>query len=194
MEARKLIDIMAIAERLKDAERHCYTSGGRRESVAEHSWRLALLAYFVGYEFPELDMEKLLKMCMIHDLGEAFVGDVPAFEKTEAHEEKENAALGRWVVSLPEPYASEMAELYSEMAKRETLEAKIYKALDNIEALIQHNESDIDTWLPLEYDLQLTYGNDKVVFSDYLTALRNEIREDSIKKIAERGPRHGTQN
>ena len=65
------------------------------------------------------------------------------------------------------------------------MESRIYKALDNLEALIQHNESDISTWIPLEYDLQMTYGNDKVQFSEYLRSLRDEIRNDSIAKIQE---------
>ena len=80
-----------------------------------------------------------------------------------------------------------MQALYSEMEERQTLEARIYKALDNLEALIQHNESDIDTWIPLEYDLQMTYGNDKVEFSKYLTALRDEVRNESRRKIACKG-------
>lgn len=80
-----------------------------------------------------------------------------------------------------------MQALYSEMEERQTLEARIYKALDNLEALIQHNESDIDTWIPLEYDLQMTYGNDKVEFSKYLTALRDEVRNESKRKIARKG-------
>ena len=87
--------------------------------------------------------------------------------------------------AVAEPFVSEMQELYREMEERKTLEARIYKALDNLEALIQHNESDISTWIPLEYDLQMTYGNDKVQFSEYLTRLRDEVRNDSKKKIAE---------
>ena len=185
MEARKLIETLAVAEKLKDATRHCYTSGGRHESVAEHSWRLMLMAYLVSDEFPEANLEKLLKMCLIHDIGEAFTGDIPAFEKTSADESREEDLLKEWVQSLPEPFAAEMTALYAEMAARETLEAKIYKALDNLEALIQHNESALSTWIPLEYDLQMTYGNDKVCFSEYLTALRDMVREDSKKKIAE---------
>ena len=185
MEARKLIETLAVAERLKDATRHCYTSGGRHESVAEHSWRLTLMAYLVSDEFPEANLEKLLKMCLIHDIGEAFTGDIPAFDKTSADEGREEALLKEWVQSLPEPFAAEMTALYAEMAARETLEAKIYKALDNIEALIQHNESSLSTWIPLEYDLQMTYGNDKVGFSEYMTALRDMVREDSKAKIAE---------
>ena len=76
-----------------------------------------------------------------------------------------------------------MQALYQELEQRKTLEARIYKALDSLEALIQHNEADINTWLPLEYDLQMTYGNDKVAFSDYLTRLRDAVREDSVRKI-----------
>nr|WP_294661507.1 HD domain-containing protein [uncultured Blautia sp.] len=185
MEPEKLLKSLSVAERLKDATRHCYTSGGRRESVAEHSWRITLMAYWVSDEFPEADLEKLMKMCLIHDLGEAFTGDIPTFNKTEADEQKESSLLGEWVAGLPQPFADEMRALYQEMEERETLEARIYKALDNLEALIQHNESDISTWIPLEYDLQMTYGNDKVQFSEYLTKLRDEVRNDSKKKIAE---------
>ena len=88
MKPEKLIEVLSIAERLKDAVRHCYTSGGRHESVAEHSWRITLMAYFVSDEFPEADLLKIMKMCLIHDLGEAFTGDIPAFEKTEKDEMK----------------------------------------------------------------------------------------------------------
>lgn len=184
MDARTLIDTLAVAGRLKDTTRHCYTPGGRHESVAEHSWRITLMAYWISDEFPEANLEKLLKMCLIHDLGEAFTGDIPSFEKTEVNEEREAELLFKWLKSLPEPFATEMMELYREMEERKTLEARIYKALDNMEALISHNESDIQTWLPLEYDLQMTYGNDKVAFSEYLTELRDMIREDSREKIA----------
>ena len=183
MESGKLLEVLKVAERLKDATRHCYTSGGRRESVAEHSWRITLMSYLVSDEFPEADLMKLLKMCLIHDMGEAFTGDIPTFEKTDSDEAKEAEFLSQWVSELPEPFAGEMQALYKEMEERETLEARIYKALDNLEALIQHNESDILTWIPLEYDLQMTYGNDKVQFSEYLMELRDRVRNDSIAKI-----------
>lgn len=143
------------------------------------------MAYLVSDEFPEADLTKLLKMCLIHDLGEAFTGDIPTFDKTDFDEAKEAAVLDRWVRELPQPFAEEMRTLYREMDERKTLESRIYKALDNLEALIQHNESDISTWIPLEYDLQMTYGNDKVQFSEYLRSLRDEIRNDSIAKIQE---------
>jgi len=86
---------------------------------------------------------------------------------------------------LPEPYASEMAALYQEMAERKTLEGKIYKAIDSLEALIQHNESDLSTWTPNEYELNRTYAFDRVTFSEYMLRLRELIRQDTDKKLEE---------
>lgn len=186
MEARKLLDALVIAERLKDTTRHCYTSKGRHESVAEHSWMMTLIAFFMRDEFPEADIEKVIRMCIIHDLGESFTGDIPTFEKTAANEATEENLLYSWVDSLPENYASEMKALYEEMAERQTIEAKIYKAIDGLEALIQHNLSDISTWITKEYDLNMTYADDKVAFSEYLTAVREEVRKDTIQKIAKK--------
>jgi len=185
MKPRELLEILHIAERLKDATRHCYTSKGRHESVAEHSFRAALMAYFLRDEFPDADMDKVIKMCLIHDLGECFTGDIPTFDKTKQDEEKESSLLTKWVKSLPEPYAQEMQELYQEMEARQTQEAKIYKAIDGLEAVIQHNESDISTWLPMEYELNKTYADDKVAFSKYMMKLREEIRKETLNKIEE---------
>ena len=78
-----------------------------------------------------------------------------------------------------------MNALYEEMEERKTAEAKIYKAIDNLEAVIQHNLSDISTWIPREYELNLTYADDKAAFSEYMTSLRQAIREYTIKKINE---------
>ena len=165
MEAKELLRVLHTAERLKDETRHCYTSGGRRESVAEHSWRLA-------------------RMCLIHDLGECFTGDIPSFLKSGGDEERERSALETWVASLPAPYSVELKTLYAEMDALETDEARLYKALDKLEAVIQHNESDIATWLPREYELNLTYADENVAFSDYLKRLREEIRRETRDKIA----------
>ena len=185
MEARKLLEALSVAERLKDATRHCYTKNGRHESVAEHSWMMTLMAFFMKDEFPEADMDKVIKMCIIHDLGEVFTGDIPTFEKTAANEQTEEELLYSWVNTLPENYAAEMRALYDEMAKRETPEAKIYKAIDGLEALIQHNISDLSTWIPKEYELNKTYADDKVAFSEYLKEVREEVRRDTLKKIGE---------
>ena len=184
MEAGELLRVLHTAERLKDETRHCYTSGGRHESVAEHSWRLALTALFLRDEFSALDMDKVIRMCLIHDLGECFTGDIPTFLKSDGDEKREQAALSEWVASLPAPYDAELKALYAEMDAQETDEAKLYKALDKLEAVIQHNESDISTWLPREYELNLTYADESVAFSGYLTTLREVIRQETKDKIA----------
>ena len=183
MNCEKLLKVMHTTERLKDTMRHCCTSAGRLESVGEHCWRLSLLAYFVTDEFEGIDTEKLLKMCIIHDLGEIFTGDIPVFNKTKSNEETEENLLFKWLETLDEPFRTEMLCLYKEMDELKTTESRVYKALDGIEALIQHNESDIKTWLESEYDLQLTYADDKAAFSDYLKELREVVRQESIRKI-----------
>lgn len=189
MEPKTLFAILHQAEKLKCVTRHCDTTSGRRESVAEHSWRLALMAMLVSDEFPHLDMDKVLRMCVIHDLGESFTGDIPAFDKNADHRVEEQRRLNAWITSFPEPAKATFFDLLEEMNAMHTDEARLYKALDNLEAVIQHNESDISSWLPLEYDLQLTYGADKVGFSSYLTRLKAELDDWTRKKIAEEGNR-----
>lgn len=183
MEVREFLNALTVASRLKDTTRHCYTAAGRHESVAEHSWMTTLMAFFMRDEFPDVDMDKVIRMCIIHDLGECFTGDIPTFDKTKANEEREDALLSGWVNTLPQPYAREMHALYEEMNARQTPEAKLYKAIDNLEAVFQHNLSPLSTWIPLEYELNLTYGNDKAAHSEYLKRLRKALYEDSVKKI-----------
>ena len=187
MRPDELLAVLHTAEKLKDTTRHCYTSGGRHESVAEHSWRASLMAFLLRDEFPDADMDKVSRMCLIHDLGECFTGDIPAFDKTAQDEQTEETLLYRWVDSLPSPCREEMRALYDEMAALQTQEAKIYKALDKLEAIISHNESDISTWEDHEYDLQLTYGEQNTAFSPYMTALRQAVRQESLEKIAREG-------
>ena len=188
MDPRTFLDILHVAERLKDTPRHCTTGRGRRESVAEHSWRITLMAMLLRDEFPALDREKLLCMCLIHDLGECFTGDIPAFLKTEGDSRREEELLDEWVQSLPAPLRSELAALYAEMEAQQTAEAKVYKALDKLEAVIQHNESPLSTWSENEYELNKVYAFDTVAFSPWLTELRKEILADTLRKIEEEKP------
>ena len=187
MNAREYLEILHVAERLKDTPRHCTTTNGRTESVAEHSWRVSLMASLLRHEFPNLDTDKVINMCLIHDLGECFTGDIPAFVKTDSDREVEDSLLDQWVKSLPEEISSDLSALYKEMDAQETTEAKVYKALDKLEALIQHNESPLNTWSDNEYELNKTYAFDTVAFSDWLTELRKEILEDTLEKIEQEG-------
>ena len=183
MEQRALLEALTVAERLKDTTRHCYTAGGRHESVAEHCWMMTMMVFLLRDEFPEADMDKVMRMCVIHDLGECFTGDIPTFDKSAENEQTEEQLLEQWVSSLPDSAQEEMRNLYREMAACETVEAKLFKAIDQLEAVIQHNHSDLSTWIEKEYSLNLTYGQDKVAFSPYLKELRQLIRQDTLKKI-----------
>ena len=185
MKQTELLTILFVAEKLKCTTRHADTSTGRRESVAEHCWRIALMAMLLEKEFPDTDINKVIKMCLIHDLGEAFTGDIATFNKTDADTQKEDAAYAQWIESFPETEKLQFQQLLKEMSRLETKEAKLYKALDKLEAVIQHNESDIASWLPLEYDLQLTYGAEEVAFSPYLTELKALINLQTKEKIRE---------
>ena len=183
MDVRDYLDILHVAEKLKDTPRHCTTSGGRTESVAEHSWRISLMAFLLRSEFPDADIDKVIRMCLIHDLGECFTGDIPTFAKTDNDRDVEDSLLNQWVKTLPEEISKEMALLYEEMDEQKTIESKIYKALDKLEALIQHNESPIETWSENEYELNMTYAFNNVAFSGWLTDLRKAILEDTVEKI-----------
>ena len=183
MNVREFLNILHVAERLKDTPRHCTTSNRRVESVAEHSWRVSLMAFLLRNEFPEVDTDKVVSMCLIHDLGECFTGDIPTFIKTDSERKIEDEVLAEWVKSLPEEVSKNMSDLYEEMEKQETLEAKLYKALDKLEALIQHNESPIDTWSDHEYELNKTYAVNVVDHSEWLQELRQEILKDTLEKI-----------
>lgn len=190
MKPAQLIEFLGVIEKLKCNTRHSWTSSGRRESVAEHTWRLAVLAMLCKDEYPELDNDKLIRMCLVHDLGEALTGDVPSFYKTEQNELGEAEAWEQIFLMLPEPYASEIRALYQEMEKRETPEAKLYKALDNMEAVISHNEASLDTWIPLEYTLNLTYGEENAAWSPYTRELRAYLTEQTKQKLEKAEAEH----
>ena len=192
MEPRAYLEILHVAERLKDTPRHCTTRLGRTESVAEHSWRVSLMAFLLRGEFPELDMDKVICMCLIHDLGECFTGDIPTFLKTNEDREIEDSLLSRWVRGLPTEISGRMNTLYREMDALQTPEARLYKALDKLEALIQHNESPLDTWADNEFELNKHYAFDAVGFSDWLMSLRREILSDTLEKLRVEGNRDET--
>ena len=134
-------------------------------------------------------MDKVICMCLIHDLGECFTGDIPTFLKTNEDRETEDSLLNRWVRGLPTEISGRMNTLYREMDALQTPEARLYKALDKLEALIQHNESPLDTWAENEFELNKHYAFDAVGFSDWLMSLRREILSDTLEKLRVEGNR-----
>lgn len=183
MSPSELLQFLHTAELLKRRTRHCWNPDGRRESVAEHCWRTALTADLLRVQFPEPDMDKVVSMCLWHDLGEAVTGDIPVFEKTSGDRAAEDAALFSLLDALPEPEQGRLTGLFREMLAQETPESQLYKVLDKLEALISHNEADLSTWLALEYELQRTYALAETAEDPYLRALRQEILRETEEKI-----------
>lgn len=183
MDCRNYINFLNIIEKMKCNTRHSWTSNGRQESVADHSWRLAIMAMLCADEYPNVNINKVIKMCLIHDFGEAITGDIPAFIKNENDERNEENAINNLISLLPFYTKEELSSLFEEMKGMNTAEAKLYKSLDNIEALISHNEADIATWIPKEYEVNLTYGTQNCEWSDWTRQLREHIKQDSIDKI-----------
>lgn len=183
MDCRKYIEFVNVIEKLKCNTRHSWTSNGRQESVAEHSWRLAVMAMLCADEYPNVDINKVIKMCLIHDFGEAITGDIPAFLKNEAHEKEEEKAIESLLSLLPMATREELSDLFAEMKAMNTDAAKLYKSLDNLEAVISHNEADISTWIEREYEENLTYGRENCEWSSWTKELREELKKDSSDKI-----------
>lgn len=182
-----LLTFLGKIEKLKSVPRHCVTADGVPENVAGHSWRTAMMAYLIKDHFPDINMDKVIKMCLLHDIGEAVTGDIPTFEKNEEDVAVEQKAIDGLLQILPDSLYEEFSTMFAEMDALETKEARIYKALDKLEAVIQHNESDISTWLPLEYDLQQTYAAKSVEGLPFLEDVQDACVKETLRKIAEEG-------
>lgn len=187
MDEEKVLQFLSLAEKLKCQTRHSWTTNGRQESVAEHVYRLMVFVWLVREEFPDYDMNRVMELALFHDMGEALTGDIPAFEKDKEDEKKEEQAQEKIAGMLPEPYRERLADIFREVEKKETKESRLLAALDKLEALIQHNEADLSTWLPLEYELQLTYGQEQTKDIPYMKKLRQRVYEDSVEKMKAAG-------
>ena len=183
MEVSEFLDFLHCIEPMKTNTRHSWTAGGTPETVAAHSWRLTVMALLLEGEFPQLDMNRVLRMCLIHDFGEAVTGDIPSFLKTGEQEVTEQQAVARLVDTLPSSVSGPLHRLFGEMDALDTPEARLYKALDQMEAVLQHNEADLSTWLPLERELNQTYGAERAEEFPFLKAVREQLRRDTLAKL-----------
>jgi len=183
-QVKPILNFLLFSENLKKELRHSWLSDGRRESVAEHSWQMALMAILM-YSYLEhpIAIEKTLKMILIHDLVEAEVGDIPFFENTDrktAKQALEQKAIEGIRNQLPPPIGQEIYDLWYEFEEKETIEAKFAKALDHLEVQIQHNFASLDTWIPIEYDLVYTKMDDSCSHDAFLVEFC-----EAVKQIAE---------
>ncbi|MFA6469192.1 MAG: HD domain-containing protein [Bacteroidota bacterium] len=181
------------AEKLKNELRHSFTSSGRQESVAEHTWRMSLMAILL---FSKLDkkvnFEKLLKMIIIHDIVEIEAGDTPVPLMVgndllkRQKEEREKKAIDSVRKQLGDDLGVEFYRLWYEFEAQETYEAKVANALDKLEVQIQHNEADINTWIPVEYEL-IYSRRAYTAFDPAMDQLRVLIEQEAEAKLAAAG-------
>jgi putative hydrolases of HD superfamily len=178
----ELFRFLHLAERLKNELRHSWTSQGRRESVAEHTWRMSLMAIVIAPHLSlKIDLCKTLKMIIIHDLVEALVGDVPVFAYTNAQFDKEKAAIDEIKTMLQTSAGADIYHLWHEFEMRLSNEAKFAKALDKMEANMQHNEADLSTWTSFDRE-QVFLIDDFCLVDPFLQAMNEKIKQDAACK------------
>jgi len=161
MEREGLAGMLAFAtaaERLKDTVRSGWTSTGRQDTVAGHTWRLCLMALVFHPSFPETDLARLLQICILHDLGEAIHGDIPAPQQAAMGNKSvaERADLVQFLSPLPEPHRTAFLAVWDEYEAASTPEARLAKALDKLETILQHNQGANPAGF--DYDFNLDYG------------------------------------
>lgn len=173
------------AEGLKSVTRTAWTSTGRRESTAEHSWRLALLSLLMLDFYPELDKAKVLSLCLIHDLGERYEGDRCASDLPDPVEkaQAEHAAMERLCTPLAPEQGRGVLALWREYEDAATPEARLVKALDKAETILQHNQGQNPP--DFDYDFNLDYGKGLFLGDPILRALRAELDLETVKRMEE---------
>ena len=183
-----ILAFLRTAERLKSTPRSGWTTAGERESVAAHTWRLSLMAAVLSDRFPGIDLARLLKICLIHDLGEALHGDVPAPQQSvEAGKSaREREDLASVLAPLPARLRDELTGLWDEYEAARTPEAQLAKGLDKLETILQHtqglNPADFD------YRFNLTYGQAYTAAHPILAALRARLDRATEGRAREPGP------
>jgi putative hydrolase of HD superfamily len=178
------------AEKLKDVLRSAHTSSGRTESTAEHSWRLCLMAIVFADQLADLDVLKILKMCVIHDLGEAINGDIPAVSKAEFPDksEQERNDLLQLTSALDEGLKAEILALWDDYENAQSAEAKAVKALDKLETILQHNQGKNPA--DFDYAFNLAYGKKYTDSDPLFEQLRSLLDEDTQAMLAQAPPHH----
>lgn len=189
MNLQNTLKFLHVAEGLKRELRHSWLSDGRRESVAEHTWRVALMAMAIEEYLPQkVNSERLLKMIIIHDLVEVYATDIPAFDTMnnkkvkEQKRQNEMKAIEKIRNLLGNDTGQQFYDLWLEFEHKKTYEAKVANALDKLEAQIQHNEAAIETWLPIEHEMVFLLGK-HTDFDDVLDELKGIIEAEGVEKI-----------
>ena len=181
-EIEGVLAFLRAAERLKTVMRSGWTSEGQQESVAEHTWRLCLMAMLLYGHTPGIDLARLLKMCLIHDLGEAIGGDVPAPAQKAgvSKADQERSDLVQLIAPLPPALRREIIELWDEYEAAGSPEAKVAKGLDKLETILQHNQGKNPA--NFDYAFNLDYGQRYTAADPIMSALRERLDEETARR------------
>jgi putative hydrolase of HD superfamily len=190
-EITAILEFLRAAEGLKSAHRSAWTSTGERESVAEHTWRLCLMAMVLHPAFPHVDFARLIRICLVHDLGEAIGGDVPAPEQArrlledpaDGKASQERRDLLTLVEPLPAALQAEITALWDEYEAAATPEARLAKALDKLETIVQHNQGRNPPGF--DYRFNLGYGRRFTTGHPVLDELRAVLDRETEQRARE---------
>ncbi|MEK7111325.1 MAG: HD domain-containing protein [Patescibacteria group bacterium] len=188
-----IIDFIKKAEKLKTELRHSWTSDAKRqESVAEHTWSACLLAMTLFDEISiKVQEARTLKMIIIHDLGEAIIGDIPVFEVSKRQNKKfenEKKAIRKIVTDITDKkLASEIVDLWEEFEEKKTPEALLARACDKLDVLLQHLNTDIKTWDKGDYQKSPYYCESDFNFDSFIRKLKDKVNFDTMKALENAG-------
>jgi putative hydrolase of HD superfamily len=173
------------AEALKNVLRSAHTSTGRRESTAEHTWRLCLLAMVFADELGDVELSHVLQLCVVHDLGEALHGDIPATAQHQVPDksERERRDLLQLMQPLPQPLQARLLALWEDYEFGRSREARLVKALDKLETLIQHNQGANPPGF--DYAFNLGYGRKHTDAEPLMAAIRELVDADTRRRAGQ---------
>lgn len=172
----------------KNIMRQTHLSGhGRNENDAEHAWHMAIMAYLLReYANEEVDITKVMLMCLIHDIVEIDAGDTYAYdsEGLATQKEREDKAKERIFSLLPEDQKNELICLFDEFEKYETPEAKFAHSMDNFQPLILNNSNEGGDWKEHGVTSKQVYGRQSKtrLGSEKIYEITDQIVQENIRK------------
>ena len=172
----------------KNTMRQTHLSGhGRNENDAEHAWHMAIMAYLLReYANEEVDITKVMLMCLIHDSVEIDAGDTYAYdsEGLATQKEREDKAKERIFSLLPEDQKNELISLFDEFEKYETPEAKFAHSMDNFQPLILNNSNEGGDWKEHGVTSKQVYGRQSKtrLGSEKIYEITDQIVQENIRK------------
>jgi putative hydrolase of HD superfamily len=175
-------------DKVKNIFRQTHLSGkGRNENDAEHSWHMAIMAYLLReYANEDVDIGKVMLMCLIHDIVEIDAGDTYAYDSAmrQTQKAREEAAKERIFSILPQEQAAELKALFDEFEGYQTAESKFAHAMDNLQPLMLNNSNGGADWLAHNVTAEQVYKRQSKtkLGSDKLYEITDRIIQDNIKK------------